>query len=183
MKDLKSDEAFALGQTLITAKAKEVLHPQEAFASLYVHARGSSTVSTRASASGKTIRIVTDASQGITTVYHPEIGRGGPTWLTLLGPAKDNLWSLDLFQVESIHLRTHWILVVMDQFTRTIVGFGLQAGPVDGVALCRMFNQAIAGQGLPVWAAGRRCCWRAGLKMLGRTCQLAQKRRQSFMRL
>jgi hypothetical protein len=35
---------------------------------------------------------------------------------------------------------THWILVVMDQFTRTIVGFGLQAGPLDGVALCRMFN-------------------------------------------
>jgi putative transposase len=81
--------------------------------------------------------------------YRPEISRGGPTWLTLLGQAKDSLWSMDLFQVESIHLRTHWILVVMDQFTRTIVGFGLQAGPVDGVALCRMFNQAIAGQGLP----------------------------------
>src|ERR1017187_6493470 len=27
--------------------------------------------------------------------------------------------------------------------------FGLQAAPLDGVALCRMFNQAIAGQGLP----------------------------------
>ena len=72
--------------------------------------------------------------------YRPEIGRGGPTWLTLLGQAKDSLWRMDLFQVESIHLRTHWILVVMDQFTRSIVGFGLQVGPVDGVALCRMFN-------------------------------------------
>jgi putative transposase len=81
--------------------------------------------------------------------YRPEIGRGDPSWLILLGQAKDSLWSMDLFQVESIHLRTHWILVVMDQFTRTIVGFGLQAGPVDGVALCRMFNQAIADQGLP----------------------------------
>ena len=40
-------------------------------------------------------------------------------------------------------------LTLRDQFTRTIVGFGLQAAPLDGVALCRMFNQAIAGQGLP----------------------------------
>lgn len=38
----------------------------------------------------------------------------------------------------------------MDQFTRRIIGFGVQAGAVDGVALCRMFNQAIAGQGLSV---------------------------------
>jgi hypothetical protein len=42
-------------------------------------------------------------------------------------------------------MRTHWVLVVMDQFTRRIIGFGIHAGTVvDGVALCRMFNQAIA---------------------------------------
>ena len=41
------------------------------------------------------------------------------------------------------------MLVVMDQFTRRIVGFGVQAIAVDGPALCRMFNQAISGQGLP----------------------------------
>lgn len=68
----------------------------------------------------------------------------------MLGQAKDSLWSLDLFRVESILLKTHWILVVMDQFTRKIIGFGVQAGAVDGVALCRMFNQAIAGHGFPV---------------------------------
>ena len=84
----------------------------------------------------------------VATHYRPEAG-GGPSWLTLLGHAKDSLWSLDLFRVESIHLQTHWILVVMDQFTRRIIGFGVQAGTVDGVALCRMSNQAIAGQGLP----------------------------------
>jgi putative transposase len=97
---------------------------------------------------------------------------GGPSWLILLGQAKDSLWSMDLFEVESIHLRTHWILVVMDQFTRTIVGFGLQVGPVDGVALCRMFNQAIADQGLPARLsldhdplfAFRR--WQANLRIL-----------------
>lgn len=57
---------------------------------------------------------------------------------------------MDLFQTESNLLKTHWILVVMDQFTRRIVGFGVQAVAVDGPALCRRFNQAISGQGLPV---------------------------------
>jgi len=37
----------------------------------------------------------------------------------------------------------------MDQFTRRIVGFGVQPVAVDGVALCCMFNQAIPGQGPP----------------------------------
>ena len=32
----------------------------------------------------------------------------------------------------------------MDQFTRRIIGFGMHAGDVDGVALCRMFNKAIS---------------------------------------
>jgi hypothetical protein len=47
---------------------------------------------------------------------------------------------------ESATLRTHWVLVVMDQYTRRIIGFGVHAGKVDGVALCRMFNCAIRGQ-------------------------------------
>jgi hypothetical protein len=34
----------------------------------------------------------------------------------------------------------------MDQYTRRIIGFGVHAGSVDGVALCRMFNRAIRGQ-------------------------------------
>jgi putative transposase len=59
---------------------------------------------------------------------------------------KDSLWSMDLFRCESATLRTHWVLVVMDQFTRRIIGFGVHAGTVDGVALCRMFNRAIRGQ-------------------------------------
>jgi transposase InsO family protein len=82
--------------------------------------------------------------------YHPERRECGPSWLTVLGHAKDSLWSLDLFRTESILLRPHWVLVVMDQFTRRIIGFGVQAVAVDGVALCRMFNQAISGQGQPV---------------------------------
>jgi len=43
---------------------------------------------------------------------------------------KDSLWSMDLFQCESATLRTQWALVVMDQYTRRIIGFGVHAGKV-----------------------------------------------------
>jgi transposase InsO family protein len=76
--------------------------------------------------------------------YHPKSGGGGPSWLTFLGHMKDSLWSVDLFRCESILLRSHWVLVVMDQYTRRIVGFGVHAGYVDGVALCCMFNKIIS---------------------------------------
>ena len=74
---------------------------------------------------------------------------GGPSWLTFLGHMKDSLWSVDLFRCESATLRTHWVLVVMDQYTRRMVGFGVHAGIVDGASLCRMFRQAIRGQPIP----------------------------------
>ena len=70
--------------------------------------------------------------------YRPEPDSAGSSWLTVLGHAKDSLWSLDLFRCESAVLRTHWVLVVMDQFTRRIVGIGVHRGTVDGRALCRM---------------------------------------------
>ena len=73
----------------------------------------------------------------------------GPSWLTFIGHLKDSLWSTDLFRCESILLNTHWVLVVMDQFTRRIIGFGVHAGDVDGVALCLMFNTAISTKGVP----------------------------------
>jgi putative transposase len=78
--------------------------------------------------------------------YCPGEVSGGPSWLTFLGHMKDSLWSIDLFRCESATLRTHWVLVVMDQYTRRIIGFGVHAGTVDGAALCRMFNRAICGQ-------------------------------------
>lgn len=31
----------------------------------------------------------------------------GQSWPTLLGPAKDSLWSVDLFRCESLILKTH----------------------------------------------------------------------------
>jgi hypothetical protein len=81
--------------------------------------------------------------------YRPDSDSPGPSWLTLLGHAKDTLWSCDLFRCESATLKTHWVLVVMDQFTPRRIGFGVHPGMVDGIALCRMFRCTIRGQGLP----------------------------------
>jgi len=64
--------------------------------------------------------------------YKPEPGERGPSRLTTLGHTKDSLWSVDLFHCESILLRRHWVMVVMDLCTRRIIGFGLHDGHVDG---------------------------------------------------
>lgn len=80
--------------------------------------------------------------------YRPNSGGSGPSWLTLLGHMKDSFWSVDLFRCESMTLKSHWVLVVMDHYTRRIIGFGVHAGAVDGPALCRMFNR-ILGNATP----------------------------------
>jgi len=81
--------------------------------------------------------------------YQQQPSGGGPSWLTFIGHMKDSLWSVDLFRCESITLKSHWVMVVMDQFTRRIIGFGVHAGDVDGIALCRMFNKIIGGRTPP----------------------------------
>ena len=77
--------------------------------------------------------------------YRPGPGAGGPSWLTFLGHARDSLRSVDLFRCESLILKTHWVMVVMDQFTRRIIGLAVNAGRLDGPAVCRMLNQAVRG--------------------------------------
>jgi len=79
---------------------------------------------------------------------HP--GASGPSLLTFLSQTKDSLWSVDLFRCESILLRSHWVLVVIDVCTRRIIGFGIGGEYIDGLALCRMFNRAIAGHVPPI---------------------------------
>ena len=81
--------------------------------------------------------------------YRPAPSGTGPSWLSFIGHTTDSLWRVDLFPCESIVLRSYWVLVVMDQFTRRIIGLGVHRGPVDGPSLCRMFNAAIHGQGAP----------------------------------
>src|SRR6202171_3348521 len=83
--------------------------------------------------------------------YRPKPDAVGPSWLTVLGHAKDSLWSLDLFRCESAFLRTYWVLVVMDQWTRRIVGFGVHRGAVDGVTVCQMFSRATRRQPPPTY--------------------------------
>jgi putative transposase len=77
-----------------------------------------------------------------------------------------------LFRCGSAALRTHWILVVMDQFTRRIVGFDVHRGVVDGLTLCWMFNRAIRGQTIPKYVSSdhdplyRFHQWQANLRVL-----------------
>jgi transposase InsO family protein len=103
--------------------------------------------------------------------YRPESDSAGPSWLAFIGHTKDSLWSCDLFRCESATLRTYWVLVVMDQCTRRIIGFGVQRGIVDGVALCRMFRGAIRGQGPPKYLSSdhdplyRFHQWKANLRV------------------
>ncbi|CAN5875888.1 hypothetical protein BH24ACI4_BH24ACI4_33640 [soil metagenome] len=100
--------------------------------------------------------------------YQPTPDSAGPSWLTTLGHAKDSLWSLDLFRCESAVLRARGVLVVMDQCTRRIVGFGVHRGVVDGVGLCRMFNRAIRGDTSPTYCA-------ASTTFAGRQIQLSPR--------
>ena len=55
-------------------------------------------------------------------------GGSGPSWLTFLGHQKDSLWSIDFFRVESILLQTHLVCVVMDQYSRKIIGIAVNRG-------------------------------------------------------
>src|ERR1700682_1284031 len=104
--------------------------------------------------------------------YRPAPGGTGPSWLSFIGHTTDSLWSVDLFRCESIVLRSYWVLVVMDQFTRRLVGVGVHPGPITGVDVCSMFNAAIHGLGAPrhlstdhdpLFEAHR---WRANLRIL-----------------
>jgi putative transposase len=119
------------------------------------------------------VEIDKDVVRRILSVHNrPELDSGGPSWLTFLGHTKDSLWSCDLFRCESVTLRTFWVLVVMDQFTRRIIGFGVHSGIVDGVALCRMFQRAIRGHSLPKYLSldpdplYRFRQWQANLRVL-----------------
>jgi len=81
---------------------------------------------------------------------------GGTFWLTLLGHTKDSLWSMDLFRCESATMGTDWVLVVMDQYTRTIIGFGVSMRERSMVryfvgCLTRSFKASPAFQIFVMW--------------------------------
>jgi len=105
--------------------------------------------------------------------YKPQPGEGGPSWLTFLANAKDSLWSIDLFRCESIRLKSHWVMVVIDQYTRQLVGFAVNLGRPDGPAVCRMFGEITSKQSLPKYLSSdndplfKYRQWRANLDILG----------------
>jgi len=61
--------------------------------------------------------------------------RGNPSWLAVIGHARDRLWSVDLFRAESILLKSYWVMVVMDVYTRRII---------VSVANCRFSHKTTA---------------------------------------
>ena len=73
----------------------------------------------------------------------------GPSWLTTLGHTKDSLWSVDMFRCESILLQTYWVMVVMDQFTRRIIGLSVCKGAMKAEDLCMMFFNIVSDSALP----------------------------------
>ena len=105
--------------------------------------------------------------------YRPDPGSGGPSLLTFLGHSKDSLWSVDLFRGESLILRTHWVMVVLDQYTRRIVGFAVCQGSPDGPTVCRMLFHISCGSAPPTYFSSGHdplfeCPrWKANLRILG----------------
>ena len=105
--------------------------------------------------------------------YHPRPDdRGGPSWLSFIANMKDSLWSIDLFCCESITLKTHWVLVVMDVWNRKLIGLSVNKGSVDGHTLCRMFNQIISNKSAPHYISSDNDPlfqfhrWKANLRIL-----------------
>ncbi len=109
----------------------------------------------------------------LTSYYRPERG-DGPSWLSFLGQTKDSLWSMDFFRCESLRLTTHWVLVVMDQCTCRIIGFGVHPAPaINGKALCCLFQKVTSRNGMPHFLSSdydpvfRFHQWQANLRILG----------------
>jgi transposase InsO family protein len=102
----------------------------------------------------------------------PTSDNNGPSWLTFLGHTKDSLWSVDFFRCESANLKSYWVMLVMDQFTRSIIGFDVNPGDLNGVAICRMFNDIRSKQTLPRYLSSdndplfKYHRWQANLRVL-----------------
>src|ERR1700752_2758660 len=89
------------------------------------------------------IKIDKDVVRRVLAIHFPpQPGADGPSWLTLIAHAKDSVWCVALFRVESILMRSHWVMLVMDVFTRRIVGFGI--APASIVMACRCATCSIA---------------------------------------
>jgi len=65
----------------------------------------------------------------------------------ILGQQKYSLWSIDMFLAESILLQSHWIMLVMDQFSRKIIGYAVvKTKGLTGWNVCFMFNKVMGAK-------------------------------------
>ncbi len=119
------------------------------------------------------VSINKDVVRRILSKYHkPTSHDDGPSWLTFIGHTKDSLWPLDFFRCESVSLKTHWVMVLMGQFTRRIIGFSAHQGDLNGVAICLMFNKIISGKKPPKYLSSdndplfKFHRWQANLRIL-----------------
>ena len=52
---------------------------------------------------------------------------------------------MDFLTTESVLLKSHSVMVVMEQLSERIVGFAFHRRQVNGEALCRMFIEIVSG--------------------------------------
>jgi len=95
------------------------------------------------------IEVSAETVRRILAKHRPGTKGDGPSWLTFIGAQRDSLWSIDLFRAESILLKSYWILVVMDQYSRKMIGFATMKGSVSAVHLCVMFNRILGSLNPP----------------------------------
>ena len=81
--------------------------------------------------------------------YRPGPGGDGPSWLSVIRQARVSCVASTSFAVSQFCSRATGVMVVMDIFTRRIIGFGVVAANLDGSSVCRMFNRRTARQGTP----------------------------------
>jgi hypothetical protein len=64
--------------------------------------------------------------------YRPTPGKG-PSRLLPIGSTSNKLWSMDLFRLESVFLRSFWVMVVMvPNFTKLTPAISPEADPLSG---------------------------------------------------
>jgi putative transposase len=81
--------------------------------------------------------------------YKPKNNGDGPSWLSFLASTRYSLWSIDFFRFESITLKSYWVMVLKDQFSRKIFGFAVNYGDISGNELCFMFNSICSNKKIP----------------------------------
>jgi len=84
-------------------------------------------------------------------------------------------WRWRSSRCESLILKTHWVMVVMDQFTRQLIGFDVHSGIPDGPAVCKMFGRIVGQAEPPTYPSSDSDPlfefhrWKANLRILGIT--------------